>query len=266
LSGSGEVPGAAWRAALLARLDQPPIAPREPLWWGEATIGSVEAAVAQRVATDAPIAPHSSGGATGWRVTGASLDPSLAALAEALRAAGFVRAWRGELLAVTEAQGQPLARVERGVVRLLGIATQAVHLLGFAPDARCWLQQRAFDKADDPGLWDTLVGGMVPAGESVMQALGSETLEEAGLALSQLRALERGGQVTTRRPSGSVPHGYVVERLDWYRCLVPDGVVPENRDGEVAQFRLMAREEVIERLQRDEVTLDAAAMLFAAGV
>jgi 8-oxo-dGTP pyrophosphatase MutT (NUDIX family) len=266
LSDSSEQPDAAWRTALLARLDQPPLAQREPLWWGEATIGSVEPVVVQRLAAAAPLVAQSLGGVAGWRVSGESLDASLAMLAQALRAAGFVRAWRDELLAMTDAQGHELARVERGVVRLLGIATHAVHLLGFAPDGRHWLQQRAFDKGDDPGLWDTLVGGMVPAGESVMHALERETLEEAGLSLSQLGALERGGQLVTRRPSTSVPHGYVIEKLDWYRCLVPDGVSPENRDGEVAEFRLMTREEVHQRLQRDEVTLDAAAMLLAAGV
>jgi len=266
LSGSGERPAAAWRAALPARLHQAPLAPREPLWWGEATIGSIEPAVAQRLAPGAPIAADLRDGVVGWRVTGPQLQASLAALAEALRSAGFVRAWRDELLAVTDDQGRELASVERGVVRLLGIPTHAVHLLGFAPDGRHWLQQRAFDKADDPGLWDTLVGGMVPAGESVLGALERETLEEAGLALAQLHALESGGQVVTRRPSASVPHGYVIERLDWYRCVVPENLAPENRDGEVAQFRLMEPGEVIERLERGELTLDAAAILLAAGL
>ena len=39
-----------------------------------------------------------------------------------------------------------------------------------------------------------------------------------------------------RRPSANVEHGYMVERLAWYRCTVPEGVVPSNVDGEVAQF------------------------------
>jgi len=29
--------------------------------------------------------------------------------------------------------------------------------------AAIWVQQRALDKANDPGLWDTLMGGMVSA-------------------------------------------------------------------------------------------------------
>lgn len=253
-------PDAAWRAALQARLVQPPASPREPLWWADAAIGSIEPTVARAVTGTAPLVRHELDGVAGWAVID-DLQSSLHQLAGVLRDAGFVRSWRNEQLAVTDAGGRRLATIERGTVRLLGIASHAVHLLGVAPDGRHWVQQRAFDKADDPGRWDTLVGGMVPAGESVALALERETLEEAGLALSQLRDLRQGGQIVTRRPSTSVPHGYVIERLDWYRCTLPDGVVPENRDGEVAQFALMDSGDVLARLQRDEFTLDAGAML-----
>ena len=47
---------------------------------------------------------------------------------------------------------QRSARVERGVVRVLGITTYAVHLVGSRRDGAVWVQQRAFDKATDPGL------------------------------------------------------------------------------------------------------------------
>ncbi|HEY8358978.1 MAG TPA: NUDIX hydrolase, partial [Ramlibacter sp.] len=60
--------------------------------------------------------------------------------------------------------------------------------------------------------------------------------------------------------------GYIVERLTWYDCVVPEGVVPVNRDGEVAEFRRMPREEVRQRLQADGFTIDAALMLVARGV
>ena len=40
-------------------------------------------------------------------------------------------------------------------------------------------------------------------------------------------------------PPTRAARGYVVEYIDWYRCVVPEGVVPVNQDGEVAQFRLM---------------------------
>ena len=73
--------------------------------------------------------------------------------------------------------------MERAVVRPLGITTFAVHLLA-SPDGRHWVQQRSLTKPNDPGLWDTLMGGMIPASDSMAQALERETWEEAGLRLS----------------------------------------------------------------------------------
>ncbi|RYF33600.1 MAG: hypothetical protein EOO21_05615 [Comamonadaceae bacterium] len=76
--------------------------------------------------------------------------------------------------------------------------------------------------------------------------------------------MQYGGQVVTRRPSPEVPHGYVVEVLDWYCCGVPAGMQPANQDGEVDEFRAMPAAEVARRLQAGEFTLDAAAVLVAA--
>jgi hypothetical protein len=53
----------------------------------------------------------------------------------------------------------------------------------------------------------------------------------------------------------------VIERVDWYRCTLPDGVQPLNQDGEVAQFALLEVPDLIERLQRDEFTTEAALIL-----
>ncbi len=60
---------------------------------------------------------------------------ALNALALALRAAGRCGPWRDEQLAVCGADGRRLATVERGATRVLGLATQAVHLVGCAPMA-----------------------------------------------------------------------------------------------------------------------------------
>ena len=58
--------------------------------------------------------------------------------------------------------------------------------------------------------------------------------------------------------------GYMVEGTDWYHCTVPDGVVPVNQDGEVAQFLLLTPSELVARLHRNEFTLEAALVLVAA--
>ncbi len=258
---SRPLPAAPWLAALHAGVDQPPRRPRVPLWAGEARIGSVEPDLFGRAALPGGlVAPGERCGEAGWHVMG-EVTASLRELAEAMRAAGLAHVWRDEQLAVTDEQGRRLGTVERAVVRPLGIATFAVHLIGLAPDGRHWVQQRSLTKANDPGLWDTLMGGMIPASDSVAQALERETWEEAGLRIGQLAGLRRCGRISVRRPAGEERAGYVVEHIEWYRCVVPDGVVPVNQDGEVARFRLMPGEELVERLQRDEFTMEAALIL-----
>jgi 8-oxo-dGTP pyrophosphatase MutT (NUDIX family) len=252
----------AWRERLRARADAPPLRPRVPLWWQAHCIGTVEPDLFARagIAGDALVRPAGDGG---WRVEG-DLGASLQRIAEVLRDTGLAHTWRHEQLAVRAEDGTLLGTVERGATRALGIATHAVHLTASAPDGRIWLQQRAFDKPSDPGLWDTLVGGMVPAQDSLEQALARETWEEAGLRLSQVEGLRHGGRVATRRPFAEQPHGYVVEALDWYACTLPHGVAPVNQDGEVAAFECLAPGEVALRLQQDACTIDAALILLAA--
>lgn len=258
-----------WVAALRRGADVPPRRPRIPLGWQGAQIGSVEPGFLDEIA----LQPRSSGALPlqkdeqtgGWAVTG-ELTGSLARVAFALRDAGLAHVWRDEQLAVTDGAGRTLGTVERAVVRSLGITTFAVHLMAQSPDGRHWVQQRSLTKPNDPGLWDTLMGGMVPATDSLDQALARETWEEAGLRMDQLHALRYGGRLTTRRPADSVTSGYVVEHIDWYRCVLPEGVVPHNQDGEVAQFRLMAADEVVRGLLAGEFTTEAALILAASGL
>lgn len=254
-----------WLAALRAGADRPPRRPRVPLWAGDARIGSVEPELLRPVPLRAGLAGQTvRRGEPGWELGGDDVTATLHELAAGLRAAGLAHVWRDEQLAVTDEQGRRLGTVERAVVRPLGITTFAVHLVGESPDGRHWVQQRSLTKANDPGQWDTLMGGMIPATDTVAQALERETWEEAGLRLDQLARLRRCGRTVIRRPTGEPGAGYVVEHIEWYRCIVPEGVVPVNQDGEVAQFRLMQANEVLARLQRDEFTIEAALILVEA--
>ena len=190
------------------------------------------------------------------------LTAAFDALARALRALGHCGPWRNEQLAVCTAQGKCLGTIERGLVRVLGIATQAVHLVGLAPDGRMWVQQRAFDKPNNPGQWDTLMGGMVSAADSLPQALARETWEEAGLDVAQLEAVTHGGHVDFSRPSregGGV--GFMVERIDWFHAQVPHALEPNNQDGEVERFELLAPAQVHERMAQGAFTSEAALVL-----
>ena len=246
-----------WLERLALRRDEPALEPREPLWAGGSQIGSVAPGFFPQLKLPFWLLLERG---TGWELQG-DVTESLAAIALAMREKGLAHAWRDEQLAVTDGQGRILGTIERAAVRPLGITTFAVHLAGVAPDGRHWVQQRSFTKANDPGMWDTLMGGMIPAGESLESALARETWEEAGLRMGQLRELRHGGRLLTRRPSRDDAMGYVVEWIDWYRSVVPEGVEPRNQDGEAERFELLDPEEVTRKLLGDEFTLEAAVVL-----
>ncbi len=259
-----------WLRKLRASASQPPLRPRLPLWAGEALIGSVEPEFLSQIGLQRneylrkQLSKEERSGVAGWAILG-DVTSILNHLAAVMRDAGLAGAWRDEQLAVLDQGGHRIGTVERAAVRPLGITTCAVHLVGHTPAGSCWVQQRALNKSVDPGLWDTLMGGMISAAETVETALQRETWEEAGLRLDELQAVQHGGRLTTRRPSadgGST--GYVVEQIDWYRCIVPAGLTPVNQDGEVEQFALLPPDELLRRLQGDGFTIDAALILVQA--
>lgn len=262
-----------WLAALAADGDQPPLRLRLPLRMGSHVIGSVEsdyllnmAASASRALETVLLKDETEQGPV-WRVAGDG-TAALGQLANALLAAGaggVAKLWRNEQLAVCNELDQQVATVERGVVRPLGIATRAVHLVGRSVDGLFWVQQRAANKPTHPLLWDTLMGGMVSANDTVATALARETWEEAGVRINDVLGMRHGGKLTMRKPAGrNGEGGYVVERVDWFDCVLPAGVEPVNQDGEVEQFELLDRRSLIARLEQNQFTTEAALVLVAA--
>jgi 8-oxo-dGTP pyrophosphatase MutT (NUDIX family) len=259
----------AWLTRARAAAQQDALRPRLPLLVAGLRIGSVEDEVLAFVADLAPALPlqrEDTPRGPVWQLDCAPEDitTTLNELAQALREANLCGPWRDEQLGVLGPAARRLGTIERGAVRVLGLATQAVHLVGLAPDGRHWVQQRAHDKPNDPGLWDTLMGGMVSAADTLHEALARETWEEAGLHVEQMTALSHGGHVEFARPSAEGGGcGYMVERIDWFVGQVPDGRPPENQDGEVAQFALLTREELLQRVAAGEFTLEASLIIAA---
>ena len=259
-----------WLARLHSRANQTPLQPRVALWAGPHAIGSLLPEVGARFA-GALLQPARAG----WQVQG-DLTQSLNQLAQQMRQTrlGHVaHYWRDEQLGVYDEQGTHWGSVERGAVRPLGIATRAVHLVGRTPGGEVWVQQRALTKANDPGQWDTLMGGMIAAQDSLQTALARETQEEAGLDINALTGLRHRGCVRITRPAdddvpGQPPApaglGYVVEAIDWFEATVPDGMQPLNQDGEVAQFECLSPAQLLQRLEQEAFTLEAALILVAA--
>jgi len=278
MSGHREMPVPAWVAPARALAHRPPVVPRVPFAVAVQAVGSVAPGVMESIALDGDaghtdktagtaafsLVKEPNAGAERWHLICAPADATraLAMLANALRRAGRCGAWRNEQLAVCNTAGERIGTVERGAVRALGIATRAVHLVACAPDGRQWVQQRAFDKPSHPGRWDTLMGGMVSAQDTVESALARETWEEAGLRTEALQDLAHGGHVDFARPSDEGEGtGYMVERIDWFRATVPDGLVPANQDGEVERFELLEAAEVQARLAQGAFTPEAALVL-----
>lgn len=254
---------AVWLRELQSQAEQAPRQPRQPLWAGAALVGSVEPAFMQALPL-ADLAQAVVQQGDGWQLQG-DFTASLRSLAEAMRRAGLAGAWRHELLAVAAPDGVTWAAVERGAVRPLGIRTQAVHLIGQTEDGDFWVQRRAWDKPNDPGMLDTLMGGMVTANDDVASALARETWEEAGLRLAQLQALTWGGTCLIQRPcADGGGAGFMHEQLHWYRCVLPQGLVPVNQDGEVASFELLPQEKLLRLLHEQAFTLEASLVLAAA--
>lgn len=241
---------------LWRRADLPPRAPREPLSVAPsgAIIGSIERGVADRLGRDGLLYRR----ADAWRVE-APADEALARIATWLDGAGLAGRWRNELLDVVDPTHGRIAVVERAAVRPLGIKTYAVHLVGVRADGAMWVQQRALDKATDPGQWDTTMGGQVGAGESSAETLVRETWEEAGLRSSELLDMVNVERLEMRRP---VQEGYLIEQIDVFEAVVPDGMEPCNQDGEVHTFECLSVAQLRERLDAGVFTLEAALILW----
>lgn len=179
----------------------------------------------------------------------------LAEAALALRDAGLTHAWRNELLEVRAGRGAPvLAVLERAVCRSLGVTTLAVHMNALDEHGRLVVAQRAATKAIDPGLWDNLVGGMVPAGESAESALAREAWEEAGLRPADFIARATQRFMVERE----VPEGWMSEAIQVFDARLAPGVQPCNQDGEVGAIAARQWEDVVCAIERGEFTLEAA--------
>ena len=189
---------------------------------------------------------------------GPELNAVLTHVAQALREAGCLRGWRNELMDITTPD-ECVGVIERTAMRPLGLLTRAVHLNAWTPDGRLWVARRALSKSTDPGMWDTLVGGLASTQEDLEQALLRECAEEAGLTPESLAT--RTPLRTVLRMHRRLPEGYQVEDLLTSTCVLPDGTQPENQDGEVMEIAQVTVSEALHRIAEGEFTVEAALVM-----
>ncbi|NGM86433.1 DUF4743 domain-containing protein [Parapusillimonas sp. SGNA-6] len=183
-----------------------------------------------------------------------NLNAVLAELATALKDTGCLRGWRNELLDVI-GEGRRLGVIERAAVRPLGLLTKAVHLNAWSREGHLWVARRASTKSTDPGMWDTLVGGLAGAGETLDLSLLRESHEEAGLEAAQIQ--QRTPLRIILRMHRRLPEGYQVEDVLVSDCVLNDDVVPRNLDGEVSEIRLVSMAELWSMIEAGEFTREA---------
>ena len=191
----------------------------------------------------------------------ATRQQALAQVNAALRQQGLIRAWRDEAFSLFDPQrGTRLTTMERAAMRFWGTLTLGAHATGYVADAQgrpthLWIAQRAFSKATDPGKYDNLIGGGVPAGQSPWDALVREGFEEAGLSPAQVQPARAAGVLCLQR---DIPEGLQHEWLHAWDLPLPPGLVPANQDGEVAGFRCLPCDEALAIASGDAMTVDAA--------
>ncbi|AWB34913.1 NUDIX hydrolase [Orrella marina] len=187
------------------------------------------------------------------------LDASIADIAQSLDRAGCVPRWRGELLDLWNDRNASVAAIERGVVRPLGTLTKAVHLNAWSETGSLWVARRSLTKPTDPGMCDTLVGGLVGHGEEPALALERESFEEAGLTPDQL------AQRTPVRPIACMqrrlPEGLQRELVLTSECVLPTAVTPVNQDGESMTIECLPPSEVLQMLQAGRFTVEASLVI-----
>ncbi|CAB3671629.1 NUDIX domain-containing protein [Achromobacter sp. SIMBA_011] len=189
---------------------------------------------------------------------GPALDAALEQVAQLLRQANCLRGWRDELLDVLDGD-TALGVIERAAMRPLGLLTKAVHLNAWTPDGRIWIARRALSKSTDPGMWDTLVGGLAGRGEDLDVALVRECGEEAGLDAPDLA--QRSPLRTILRIHRRLPEGYQVEDVLTSTCVLAADARPANRDGEVMEIAAADVDTVVRRVADGEFTLEAALVI-----
>ena len=233
---------------------------RVPFSIGACQVGSV--ARAHLAALERwPEALRVDDGGVALQVAAGERDAALAPINQALREAGLVRAWRDEIFPIFDPRTlQPLARIERAASRFWGTLTLGAHCTGYVADGqgrpqRLWIAQRSFDKATDPGCFDNLVGGGVPADQSPHEALLREGWEEAGLLRTVMQRATPGRVIRLRR---DIPEGFQHEWLYAWDLALQADEVPANQDGEVAGFRLLDVAPATDLAAGDTMTVDAA--------
>ena len=200
-----------------------------------------------------------------WHMPGDITDNSalLARCAQEWLASGLISGWRDERYAVAAGfYHAPHALIERAAMPVLGACGYGVHVNGLTMRdgiAHMWLGRRAPDKSTDPGKLDQIAAGGIPHGLGIFANMQKECEEEAALPAQLSAHAQAVGMTSYLRQTDS---GIRADVLFNYDLWLPPDFVPENRDGEVAEFVCLPVSEVAHMVaDGDDVKFNSALVI-----
>jgi 8-oxo-dGTP pyrophosphatase MutT (NUDIX family) len=171
---------------------------------------------------------------TGRAARTAVMDEVGRALAER----GLSERWRDEPYPVGPRFGEVWFEVERAIAEVIGVCAYGIHLNGYVrmgEDIGLWIPRRSLDRPTYPGKLDNTVAGGQPAALGIAENLAKEAWEEASIPPDLLTRAVPVGTLSYRLDGR---FGLKHEVIFAYDLEMPADFIPENRDGEVEDFRL----------------------------
>ena len=220
-----------------------------PFRIGEARPGWVKPAFARRLADFPDVFAVDEGGVrTAPRLDGfEARTEAVEAVLRTLSEDGTIGRWRDEAYPVGGTLfGAHLMSMDRSAIPFFGVRAYGVHINGFVRDGGrllMWIGRRAADKATYPGMLDNFVAGGQPVGIGLMENVIKEAGEEAGVPEALAAAARPVGAVSYRHET---EEGLKPDVMYCYDLELPASFMPENQDGEIAEFYLWPVEQVME--------------------
>ena len=183
----------------------------------------------------------------------------LAKIIESLATQEVIRGWRGEQVTVAESFYAPsIFYIERAASLYFGLTMYASHLNALVMrkgTPHMWLARRAAHKHQDPGKLDNIAAGRIARGFSPIETMIKESFEEAGIVERVAKNAKSTGALKSRYEGEEGLHHEIIFTHD---IVLPENFIPQNQDGEVAEFICIPVDEIMKMIEDDaEFTTDA---------
>ncbi len=155
----------------------------------------------------------------------------------------------------------PLCQINRNLIFPLGIISRGVHVILTHENGDFVVAKRSDKVFTFQGAYDVPVGGLLPSGKDPWNYVKVEAAEEASLGEGSLKpggdaivlAYARNVQGTKDKPAFpfETDGGTNWDEVFYWTAVIPDGVTPTPRDGEVKSFQRMSPAALIDSLRTE---------------